>query len=284
MWLISSCFKRIKRCSWSLQRAEPEPKVQYQFLAQHHDSLAIRDPMPMEWSPPVEAFKLNLDGQHSRISGPLKRSGQTTLRNFLPNPSFWNYSSGSSLLPLILHGNSKLKCGKGREGLAGECQEHDFCSDAGPISLWQQRKVLPIASDLSGVPLFLFPFHCQPKPLISCEMCHVSHLFLWGLCVCFIKEHSQNLDKSSISRFQVKSPHIWGLFLGLAFSWTLKRIKWADVITATSKNLPSVYKFYYPASPQLQYWLKLRRTKSIFLTLQTSHSSEITCGWPLKFA
>lgn len=147
-----------------------------------------------------------------------------------------------------------------------------------------QRKVLPITSDLSGVPLFLFPFHCQPKPLISCEMCHVSHLFLWGLCVCFIMEHSQNLDKSSTSRFQVKSPRIWGLFLGLAFSWTLKRIKWVDVITATSKNLPSVYKFYYPASPQLQYWLKLRRTKSIFLTLQTSHSSEITCGWPLKFA
>lgn len=57
-----------------------------------------RDSTPMEWSPPLEAFKLNLDGQHSEISRPLKISSQTTLRNFLPNPSLWNYSSGSSLI------------------------------------------------------------------------------------------------------------------------------------------------------------------------------------------
>lgn len=130
--------------------------------------------------------------------------------------------------------------------------------------------------------LVLFPFHCQLQPLMSCEMCHVSHL--WGLCVCSIMEHSQNLDKSSTGSFQVKSPRIWGLFLGLAFSWTLKKIKWVNVMTDTSKNLPSIYKFYHPASPQLQYWLKLKRSKSIFLTLQTSYSSEVTCGWLLKFA
>lgn len=38
-------------------------------------------------------------------------------------------------------------------------------------------------------------------------------LSLWGICVCSIVEHSQNLNKSSTGGFQFKSASIWGLLL-----------------------------------------------------------------------